>query len=67
MTVCEMWFTRPSKPGVKGHGGSSSLEVAGALRELQRFSDRELADIGLGRLDLTEEGLVIAGWKRRRG
>jgi uncharacterized protein YjiS (DUF1127 family) len=35
-----------------------------ALAELRRMSDRELADIGLSRSDLTLEGLTIAGSKR---
>ncbi|MEL7114054.1 MAG: DUF1127 domain-containing protein [Pseudomonadota bacterium] len=36
------------------------------LEELRRMSDRELADIGLSRSDLTLEGLAIAGTKRAR-
>ncbi len=36
------------------------------LEELRRMSDRELADIGLSRSDLTIEGLAIAGSKRAR-
>lgn len=35
-----------------------------AIEELRRMSDRELADIGLSRSDLTLEGLKIAGSKR---
>lgn len=35
-----------------------------ALAELRRMSDRELADIGLSRSDLTLDGLTIAGSKR---
>ena len=35
-----------------------------ALAELRRMSDRELADIGLSKSDLTLEGLTIAGSKR---
>lgn len=37
---------------------------AEAIRELSRFEDHELNDIGLCRSDLTPEGLAIAGNKR---
>jgi uncharacterized protein YjiS (DUF1127 family) len=39
-------------------------KVAAAIRQLSQFNERELNDIGLGRSDLTPEGLAEAGARR---
>lgn len=44
---------------------TDTAALSAALCQLTRFSDRELSDIGLARSDLTQEGLAVAGTKRR--
>ena len=39
-------------------------KIAEAIGQLSQFNDRELSDIGLGRSDLTPEGLATAGTRR---
>ncbi len=61
------WSTDPSPGKGKWLRLNWRLDVGWeqrALAELRRMSDRELADIGLSRSDLTLEGLTIAGSKR---
>lgn len=66
MKLFPKWSIRNSNRGSEVRNEASTLDVSNALRELHLFSDRELADIALGRSDLNEEGLRIAGTKRRR-
>ena len=55
--VRRYWTGRPEN--------SHARDVDAALAELQRFSDHELADIGLSRGCLTPDGLVNCGARRR--
>lgn len=61
------WSTEPSLAEGKRLRLNWKLDVGWerrAIEELRRMSDRELADIGLSRSDLTLEGLQTAGAKR---
>lgn len=60
------WFGRDTHRAPQAKLGRPSQDISDALLELQRFTDRELADVALARSDLSEEGLRIAGDKRRR-
>ena len=48
------------------HLSAHSRDVDAALADLRRFSDRELADIGLSRGCLTPDGLANCGARRKR-
>ncbi|KRS19205.1 DUF1127 domain-containing protein [Roseovarius indicus] len=62
-------FSLPALFGIRGSmarpAGETDTRIVAALRELSTFEDHELSDIGLCRSDLTPEGLVLAGERRK--
>lgn len=60
------WYWRAILSGYRPKGVAGDIGVVKALRELSTMTDQELSDIGLGRSDLTSDGLHDAAKRRAR-